>query len=90
MSSLFVFAQESHACNITPTSMASTWDNRDPYGTKGSDLWDKGILFMGQRDPYLWDKGILFMEQRDPIYGTKGILSMEQSDPIYTTKASYS
>ena len=28
MCSLFCFAQESHACNISPTSMASTWDNR--------------------------------------------------------------
>ena len=39
-------------------SMASMWDNRDPYGTKG-------ILFLGQRDPYgtkrsyLWDKRTL-------------------------------
>ena len=46
-------------------------DNREPYGTKGSFLWDTGIwILMGQRDPTYWTKGIL-KGQRDP-YGTKG------------------
>ena len=45
------------------TNYVTTWDNREPYGTKGSYLWDKGIL-MGQRDPYR-TKGIL-KGQRDP------------------------
>ena len=61
-------------------SMASTWDNRDPgqrdpYGTKGSYLWDNRDPY-GTKGSYLWDKGIL-KGQRDP-YGTIGILFMGQ------------
>ena len=51
---------------------------RGPYGTKGSYLWDKGIL-MGQRDPIYGTLGILMPGQRDPIYGTKGILKGQRA-----------
>ena len=53
-------------------------DKMDPYGTKGSYLWDKGIL-KGLRDPY-GTKGILFMGQKGSLWD-KGILFMGQGDP---------
>ena len=48
MPSLFFFAQESHACNVPPTSMASTGDNRG-VGPRGLGPTGDGLI--GDGDP---------------------------------------
>merc|ERR1712110_773804 len=55
---------------------------RDAYGTKGILMGQRDPIY-GTKGSYLWDKGILFMRQRDPIYGTKGSNIKHLLDPIY-------